>query len=96
MEGTSKQIYDKRAIVIKFQTIKNTFQTFKQMILKVECNDTKIIQCYFKEEPSALKHIHCDKCVKKTRFSSFIILLMNNDIENLKELLKINTDIRHS
>ncbi|CAI6375707.1 unnamed protein product [Macrosiphum euphorbiae] len=76
--------FNKSEIYLKVQTINS------------ECNATKIIQSYLKDEPSATECISCNKCGYITRPSPTIILPSNSDIKQLQTLLNVYTENRNS
>jgi len=68
----------------------------KVQTINSECNVTKIIQSYLKDEPSATECISCNKCGYITRPSPTIILPPNSDIIQLQTLLNGYTENRNS
>lgn len=96
VKGPSKLIYNKRVELLELHFEKSALCP-KVQTINAECNVTKVIESYFKDEPSATEHVTCNKCGENTRSSPTIILPAQDfpSTEHLEQQLKDYTKIRH-
>jgi len=95
IQGPNKIIYRRRVDLLLMHFNKSEIYP-KVQTINCECNVTKIIQSYLKDEPSATECISCNKCGYITRPSPTIILPSNSDIIQLQTLLNAYTENRDS
>lgn len=95
IQGPNKIIYRRRVDLLLMHFNKSEIYP-KVQTINSECNVTKIIQSYLKDEPSATECISCNKCGYITRPSPTIILPSNSDIIQLQTLLNVYTENRNS
>ncbi|CAI6376766.1 unnamed protein product [Macrosiphum euphorbiae] len=83
--GGTKSLYEERVLLMlffdKLEVYSNVFT------INAECNITKIIQCYLKNDPSATQNIDCHKCGKTTLNSPTVILPITQDLQSLQSSL---------
>lgn len=97
IKGPNKLIYTKRVELLELHFDKSAVLPRVQTI-NAECNVTKIIERYFKDEPSAIEHVSCIKCGENIRSSPTIIFPVKNcsSVEHLQEQLDDYTNIRYA
>lgn len=89
LNGDTKGIYQERVKLLKkyFKEL----QLYPKVInINGECNVSKIIQSYLKNNPSTVEHMNCKECGITTRSSPTIILPTTISLPDYFQLLQIN------
>lgn len=92
LNGPTRAVYNKRTELLKkhFETNKLYQDVY---VIDAQCNVSKIVMCYLKNEPSVTETFSCTLgfgCPEKTRTSSVIVLQTENEnckISMLQSLL---------
>ncbi|XP_050528373.1 uncharacterized protein LOC126898420 isoform X3 [Daktulosphaira vitifoliae] len=91
LNGSTQTVYNKRAELLKkYFTIHKLYQSV--YMIDAQCNVSKIVTCYFKDEPSVTEILSCASCCEITRHSPTIVLQAvteNCKINMLQSLLDI-------
>lgn len=94
--GATNVLYKDRIELLRLHfEISEVYQ--KVNVINSECNETKIIEKYLKQSPSAIGNTRCNECGHETtRPSPTIILQFNNSLTDLNQLFSAYIEPKYS